>query len=218
MTTTMTKAEQKVLDSRYIPDGYRLAQGITHTTQVYYKDISAGNWIVLIFLGRAVKPTKHVRFATEEGRQQYVDNMLNNYQKRQERVKEAKEKRKAAQAEGHGVKVGDIFVASWGYEQTNLNWYQVTKLVGKTMVEIREIADVVTSTPHFTYYEKAAIAGQFVEKSHLNNYQNNEPVRKRVSVNTWGDRKSVSINVFGFANAYPWDGKPKYETNSQFGH
>ena len=38
-----------------------------------------------------------------------------------------------------GVKVGDIFSASWGYEQTNVDFFQVIALVGKTSVRVREV-------------------------------------------------------------------------------
>lgn len=38
-----------------------------------------------------------------------------------------------------GVEVGDVLSAAWGYDQTNYNYYQVTKLIGKTMVEVREL-------------------------------------------------------------------------------
>lgn len=51
----------------------------------------------------------------------------------------AEQKAKAVQA-GRGVEVGDVLRASWGYDQTNIDYYQVTALVGKAMVEVREIA------------------------------------------------------------------------------
>ena len=38
-----------------------------------------------------------------------------------------------------GVKVGDIFHASWGYEQTNNNFFQVIALVGESSVRVREV-------------------------------------------------------------------------------
>ena len=44
----------------------------------------------------------------------------------------------------HTVKVGDLFKCSWGYDQTNIDYYQVTKLLGQTMVEIRPIAQTGT--------------------------------------------------------------------------
>lgn len=38
-----------------------------------------------------------------------------------------------------GVEVGDIFSSSWGYEQTNVDFFQVVELVGATMVRVREV-------------------------------------------------------------------------------
>ncbi|EMJ2323810.1 hypothetical protein V7L32_004279 [Salmonella enterica] len=37
------------------------------------------------------------------------------------------------------VKVGDIFASQWGYEQTNVTFYQVISLHGKQTVCVREI-------------------------------------------------------------------------------
>lgn len=37
------------------------------------------------------------------------------------------------------VETGDIFYSSWGYEQTNINFYQVTHLKGKSTVVVQEI-------------------------------------------------------------------------------
>lgn len=39
-----------------------------------------------------------------------------------------------------GVKVGDIFYASWGYDQTNVDFFRVKKLRGKTQVVLQEVA------------------------------------------------------------------------------
>ena len=39
----------------------------------------------------------------------------------------------------YGVKVGDIFSASWGYEQTNVDFFQVIALVGESSVRVREV-------------------------------------------------------------------------------
>lgn len=51
---------------------------------------------------------------------------------------------KAAKAEKvktnkFGVKVGDFFRASWGYEQTNADFFQVVELIGLTSVRVREV-------------------------------------------------------------------------------
>ena len=38
-----------------------------------------------------------------------------------------------------GVVVGDIFSSSWGYEQTNNNFFQVVQLVGESSVRVVEV-------------------------------------------------------------------------------
>lgn len=39
----------------------------------------------------------------------------------------------------YGVKVGDLFSASWGYDQTQVDFFQVVALVGETSVRVREV-------------------------------------------------------------------------------
>ena len=47
----------------------------------------------------------------------------------------------------YGVKVGDIFKATWGYDDTNTNFFQVVKLCGAESVRVREVAlPIVTET------------------------------------------------------------------------
>ena len=38
-----------------------------------------------------------------------------------------------------GVQVGDIFSASWGYDQTQTDFFQVVELVGELSVRVREV-------------------------------------------------------------------------------
>ena len=51
----------------------------------------------------------------------------------------ASQKVKTAPESLHGVKVGDLFVCSWGYEQTNVDFLQVVALVGKSSVRVRAV-------------------------------------------------------------------------------
>lgn len=39
----------------------------------------------------------------------------------------------------YGVKVGDIFRATWGYEQTNNDFFQVVALAGASSVRVRQV-------------------------------------------------------------------------------
>ena len=53
-----------------------------------------------------------------------------------ERQAQAYQRRKPVQRQ---LEVGDVLVASWGYEQTNVDYYKVVKLVGTATVELVEI-------------------------------------------------------------------------------
>ena len=47
-----------------------------------------------------------------------------------------------------GVKVGDLFYMSWGYEQTNVDFYQVVALAGNSSVRVREVhPEMISETP-----------------------------------------------------------------------
>lgn len=40
----------------------------------------------------------------------------------------------------YGVKVGDLFYMDWGYDQTNIDFFQVSALCGKTSVIVRQVS------------------------------------------------------------------------------
>ena len=54
------------------------------------------------------------------------------------------EKKTAEKKNKFGVQVGDIFCSSWGYEQTNVDFFQVVELVGATSVRVREVHPAMT--------------------------------------------------------------------------
>lgn len=52
---------------------------------------------------------------------------------------------KAEKKNKFGVKIGDLFYSSWGYEQTNVDFFQVIALVGETSVRVREVCPPMIS-------------------------------------------------------------------------
>ena len=67
------------------------------------------------YRGKAYKPAFHFRFASEDRRTAHVDAFFASL----ERQAAAKAERRAAFAKPHTLKVGDVVVNSWGWEQTN---------------------------------------------------------------------------------------------------
>jgi len=51
------------------------------------------------------------------------------------------------------VSVGDVFASSWGYEQTNVNFYQVISTHSKKTVTVREIRAATHLTDSMVGYK-----------------------------------------------------------------
>ena len=72
-------------------------------------------------------------YADEETTRAAIENALNGIKTT------AASKTKQEKRNKFGVKVGDLFSASWGYEQTNVDFFQVVALVGESSVRVREV-------------------------------------------------------------------------------
>lgn len=115
----------------FIPDGYVSYLEDENNIQVYFNQHALG---AIAFEGRKKKPSFHCRFQNLEMLEKYVSNWV-------KKSIEDYRKRKAYKEAERRLKVGDILYTSWGYEQTNIEFYQVVNLVGKKSVSVREIAD-----------------------------------------------------------------------------
>jgi hypothetical protein len=122
--------------SRYIPQGARRVSH-NHSSAVAYVYEIAGNLYAVAFSGKAQKPAWHYRFKSNEERAARVTSFFESVARHETAKREQRRKVKEA---GRGLIVGDILRASWGYEQTNIDFYQVTALIGSSMVEMRPIA------------------------------------------------------------------------------
>lgn len=98
--------------------------------------------IGVAFAGRRQKPDWHYRFKSEEARSAYIA----SYKKKLEGIAEYKLKRAIEKKETENLlSVGDILVCSWGYEQTNIDYYEVVKILPKSVV-IQEIGQRTVTT------------------------------------------------------------------------
>lgn len=78
------------------------------------------------YRGRSVKPSFRFYFRSAASRETFVADWV----KAETLAIEAKQRRKAEQKKPHGYKVGDVLYASWGYEQTNIDFYEVVAVRG----------------------------------------------------------------------------------------
>lgn len=123
------------------------------------------------------------------------------YKEYNARMKAEREEKAARYMEQ--VKVGDFFVCSWGYEQTNIDFYQVVKKTAKT-VTIRPVASTGEDTGWCTR-EVVPVKDAFTSDAHIS------LEGKRCKMQGYSDRPAVTI--CDYADAYLWDGKPRRETS-----
>tara|TARA_R110002051_G_scaffold47938_1_gene94427 strand:- start:73 stop:675 length:603 start_codon:yes stop_codon:yes gene_type:complete len=155
----------------------------------------------MIFIGKQQKPAKRHSFKSVERREEYVQSIFGNVRDVAEYKKRKAVTAKAAKAKAaSAVKVGDIFDTSWGYDQTNVEFYQVVAKRGQ-VIEVIEIGQVaVESKPDGCDYVAP------------------NPERKIGEVMTRRINQYGGFKAHDCCNASPYEGNPKYQTALGFGH
>lgn len=127
-----------------------------------------------------------------------------------------KDEKKALDAKAfEAVKVGDIFVESWGYDQTNVDFYEV---VAKTAARIKivHIGAKIVEGNGGPSEKVVPVPGHPVESA----LESKKGVLvKQVRAITWrgGDAVEPIITMSSYSSATLWDGKPEYQTGACFG-
>lgn len=101
-----------------------------------------------------------------------------------------------------GVKIGDIFHYSWGYEQTNANYFQVVALKGTKQVVIREISYEIAETTGLDSYKVRPCKDVFLKNSQFID-DNEKGAVKQVKGLKNG---TIYINIESFGWCSLWDG------------
>ena len=158
---------------------------------VYEKD---GTSYAQCFVGRAKKPTWHYRFSNKERMEKVINDQIDSVRRHQE----YKAKQKEERSKPHTLKVGDILVSSWGYDQTNVSFYQVTKLVGKSMIEYCTIGSDTVEESEYSH----GMADHVIANPDRKGSQ-----RHRAKVN-----HTNSIRITSCEYASLWDGSSMYRS------
>jgi hypothetical protein len=188
---------------RWYPDG---AIKVTHKQKLgvaYYYTTARGNIGVVAYVGNAAKNAFHYSYRKQELAAVKVKEFFDGLTQHENRKRAEREK----SAAGHTLKVGDIITNSWGYDQTNVDWYQVVQ-TSKCYVWLQPVSGataaedscgpmsgystpaVDTSTPDPDKWTFAVVKDGKVTK-----------------------HKAVGSNCsMKFGCGSLWDGKPKYES------
>jgi hypothetical protein len=110
-----------------------------------------------------------------------------------------------AAAEPDPFAPGAILYSSWGYDQTNVDFYRVAmrkEAGGHDWVRLEKIESVETSDD--TEERPATMTGRVVPADPVKPI-GEKPILRKIHAN--GNSPFVKINSYAFA--YPWDGTPK---------
>lgn len=122
------------------------------------------------------------------------------------------------------VKVGDFFVSSWGYDQTNVDFYKVVGLTksGKSVRVQKWTSAIVggAGAPQENVVPGAGPAtGCWVRVPEgWSEYDRDAIAPVETKRLRMGGYFGASFTVNSFSAAYLWDGKPEYRTGSGWGH
>ena len=95
------------------------------------------------------------------------------------------------------MKKGDILVSSWGYEQTNINFYEVVKATAKTVLLVA-LRSERHKNDFLQYYAMPILGSGF-----------GTPFRRKII--EYGSEPFCSIS--SFEGARLWKGKPEEGTS-----
>ena len=154
---------------------------------VTYQDVKP---IVAIFAKGSSKPFAHYKFKTLESRAAFIQKQkdADAENERSEQVYLSKQAEEAKK-----LQPGVILYSSWGWEQTNIDWYEVIERRGQ-MLTVQQIGTRRMADDE--YYDRGKCLPDPAVKI-------GQPFRKRVT-------KHGTINLESYKWCGLWDGEPKY--------
>jgi len=124
---------------RYIPQNSKEITRQDLNSVVYVYGNSNGQPAAIAYVGKSNKPAFHFRFTDEQRRNDRIAQFFKQQESLQAARREYREQRSKLQKSfHHSYQPGDILYASWGYEQTNVDFYQIVAVTERT-VTFREV-------------------------------------------------------------------------------
>lgn len=132
----MSRMLPRTIESRYIPKGSTKVAD-KKSDAIAYVGINPRNKpYAVIYFGKQSRPVCNFYYGTESARNKAV---LGYFASRQMSLASKAEYAAKRKAFVNPYKVGDIFKSVWGYDQTNVDYYECVKVSGSIMT-VREIA------------------------------------------------------------------------------
>ena len=144
-------------------------------------------------------------FANEEKLNQYVLDFIKRVDLWEDRKQEEKNKKKEQLKKGLEsdiLKVGDIYYSSWGYEQTNIDFYQIIEVKG----QYATFQKICSKDVEGSYYSH----GMACMVVPVPNSFRGEPIKKKMKFSD--NSASCSLSSFEYLSYYTHGSKGLYKS------
>ena len=101
---------------------------------------------------------------------------------------------------------------SWGYEQTNIDFFQVVALKGKTQVIIKEVALHTVEVENYSHGMARDVKFDPTKTAVLENPSFVKDNEKGMIKKVCGTKERPYLNMTSYANAYKYNGEKLYES------
>jgi hypothetical protein len=192
---------EKRLAARHVPPDFRELRYDSLSAVIYAKQDGTGRVHAKAYHGTAYHHSWNYSFRTAESFEGYATEWLHG-------LEQSKAFKAQQQSKRTGVcpwKVGQTLVCSWGYDQTNIDYYEVIAVRGQ-VVDIQEIGQ------HFIDQQGPSGDTVIPFRGHRGK------IIKSKRPQTHDNGKTWSLHMTSYAWAHPWDGKPDHQTDPSFGH
>lgn len=191
----MTSTQEMRVAGRYIPKDSIEVQGELGVVYVYR---TGRRYAAIAYKGTAKHASFHYGYPDMDSVDQAICNFFGSLAERSERMATYR----ADSYKPHTFKAGDIVTNSWGYDQTNVDWYRVVR----TTASFVWLQPICGHTEETGFMSGRSLPAVDVDGSNPNAW-------KFMDKGEVTKHKATGSNVsMKYGSGSKWDGREKYES------
>lgn len=160
---------------------------------------------LMMWQPKGKKPFVNCYFDSMDQRERYIEDALMNFNAWRREKAARKEANKPTPELMQKVKVGSIFCWSWGYEQTNVEFYEITAMRG-VMATVRPIASKTVEGSEYSHGmadNVVPVPGAFLAGDQLNPQKESKKIQ-------FSNGNPYLAKPYGWCSL--WEGKAHYRS------
>lgn len=196
--------------NRFRPFGLNETLTDSFGIEVYY---STEKLQAIFYAGKSSKKWWFYRFRTLDDMLKRIYQSVDNHLRISNEKIEKAAKQKAAMVDFKAsdfFRVGDVVVNSWGYEQTNIDFYQVTEVLNKK-IRVQEIRSKMVENSMYSHGMACDVVpdiNNFIE----NDNRSIKLLSLKADFSLLGNIACRICNPESYYYFKKWDGKPEYKS------